>query len=100
MNDQLHYILGTDSKSNSNSQSIGALIATACVITFIVTLTTTFIVVYIFFKNKFASTANDTTSKQQPAATHATVIHDTVGPSNQTSGIADMEVVNPAYNKS
>ena len=96
------YILGTDSKSDPNSQSNGAVLATACVVTFIVTLTTTFIVVYIFVKNKFASTAKDTTSKQQqqPAATTATVIYDTVGPPNQKTAKADMEIINPAYNKS
>ena len=93
------YILGTDSKSDSNSESNGAVLATACVITFIVTLTTTFIVVYIFVKNKFASTAKDTISKQQPAATTATVIYDTVGPPNQKTAKADMEIINPKSHK-
>ena len=74
----------------------------ACVVTFIVTLTATvaitFIVIYIFVKNKFVSAAEDTTSKQ-PATTTDTVIYDTVGPPNQRSGREDLEVVNPAYTK-
>ena len=75
----------------------------ACVVTFIVTLITTvaitFIVIYIFVKNKFVSAAEDTASKQ-PATTTDTVIHDTVGPPNQTSSKEDLDVVNPAYTKS
>ena len=76
----------------------------ACVITFIVTLITTvtitFTVVYIFVKNKFVSTAEDTASKQQqPAVTTDTVIYDTVGPPNRTSDKADLQVINPAYTK-
>ena len=48
------------------------------------------------------SAAEDTTTKQQQqqlAVTTDTVIYDTVGPPNRTSGKADMEVVNPAYTK-
>ena len=77
----------------------------ACIITFIVTListvTITFIVIYIFIKNKFVSTEKDTTTnKQQPAPTADTVVYDTVGPPSQTSGKEDLEVINPAYTKS
>ena len=50
-------------------------------------------------KNNLVDTAKDTTSKQ-PVATAETVIYDTVGPPNQTSNKGDMEVVNPAYNRS
>ena len=75
----------------------------ACVVTFIVTLIATvaitFIVIYIFVKNKFVSAAEDTTSKQ-PVTTTDTVIYDTVGPPNQTSSKDDLEIVNPAYTTS
>ena len=77
----MYYCTSDSSSSDSNSQSTGVVVATACV-TFIVTLIATaiitFVVTYIFVKQKFSGITQDTTGKQPIATTNA-IVYGTVG---------------------
>ena len=102
------YTLGGDSASSTDSQSNGAVVAIACVMTFIVTLTATiiitFVVNFILVKKKFADIAKDTiaTTDEQTTATAEkdTVIYDTVGPPSVTSNKGEYELQNTGYDTS